>query len=131
MRKYDLEAKKTEYRFRKRELVADICSWISETDLEMNGDVMKREVMPYGFKITIGKMMENILDYDSFTSMSQITLRQEVEGLIPIINGMIDWREQPETEVQMISGDNSGQVVKIKQEIANTLVECGFAKWLS
>lgn len=116
MRTYILDRKMN------RDTYFDIMNWIKETDREMNGELLKREVTPYGYKIPMGELLKD--DYDDYTPYSQEMMNAEIVGLIPIVNYAVkEWLE-PKVAVRFRNGD----VSEVTESFAEKLIEWDVAE---
>lgn len=88
---------------------------------------MGRMIFPYGFRITVAEFTRNWKDYDRCTPESQGILESELNGFLPILEGWIEYENEPMIVVKLISGKHAGEVKELHESTARDFIEAGIA----
>lgn len=79
----------------------------------------ERLIHPYSFGIKVKDFIDAMKDYDNYTYYSKGLARDEIKGLIPIIN---EWERLELTSINVIW---NGTTRRVSRDVYNILLELG------
>lgn len=88
----------------------------------------ERTVAPYGWSIKVTELIKPYKDYDLCSYSSKALILSELNGLIHIINGWLEYEAEPKVTIRRLSGRNAGKVVEVAKTLAEDLIEIGLAE---
>lgn len=89
---------------------------------------MDCKVMPYGYGITVQRLIDGWSGYENSTSDSKQIVRAEMRGFIDILNRWMDFENEERVTVTYLAGKKEGQTEAIQKSLAEMLIHDGFAK---